>query len=64
MDKKDIGAFICVGYLVCNKKPNKEFLFGEWADYTFRNLRGHPFGGGARFTCFWRVGRIQIFGSN
>jgi len=51
MGRKDIGAFICVGYMVCNRKPNKRFLFEEGADYIFKNLRGHPFGGGARFTC-------------
>jgi len=50
MDRKDIGVFICADYLVCNKRPNKRFLFGG-ADYIFRNLRGHWFGGGARFTC-------------
>jgi len=58
MDRKDIGVFICADYLVCNKRPNKRFLFGG-ADYIFRNLRGHSFGGGARFTCLWKVGIIQ-----
>jgi len=46
MGRKNISVFICAGYLVCNK-----ILFGKGTDYIFRNLWGHPFRGGARFTC-------------
>jgi len=60
MGRKDISAFICASYLVCNRRPNKGLLFGVGAYYIFRNLQGHPFGGGARFTCLWMIGRIQI----
>jgi len=64
MVKKDIGAFICAGYLVRNRRPNKEFLFGERAYYIFKNLRDHPFRGGVRFMCLWKVERIQILGNS
>jgi len=46
MSRKDIGAFICAGYLVSNRRPNKRFLFGEGAYYIFKNLQGRLFGRG------------------
>jgi len=58
MGRKDIGVFICAGYLVRNRIPNKRFLFGEGADYIFRNLQGHLLGGSERLTCIWKVERI------
>jgi len=65
MRRKDIGVFIYRGYLVYNRRPNKGFLFGEGADYIFRNLRGYPFGRGARFSrVFERLKEFRYFRSS
>jgi len=64
MGRKDIGSFICAGYLVCNRRPNKGFLYWEGADYISRNLRGRPFGGVQDSLVFGRLEEFRYFGSS